>query len=124
MNHIERRQNRSSFKSDALRYQLEACRARAALDAMVVADADGLCVAASGDSATCEEVAVRTALVGRNVPDFQGTVLTDSGAWDAHVRAFEIGGEPLYVCAIGGDADDRADQIAHSVAGATRILTA
>src|SRR5438105_2035085 len=65
MSKKERRLRRTSEVSRALLYQLEACRASAGLEAVVVSDDAGLCLASAGEPATCEEVAARMPILGR-----------------------------------------------------------
>ena len=50
--------------TQALRYQLAACCEDGRIEAMVVADGDGLPLASSGDTYACDEVAARMVLVG------------------------------------------------------------
>lgn len=122
MPHTERRTRRSDQHSKALYYQLEASRERATLEAMILADEDGLCVAASGDPATCEEFAVHTALVCEDAQSFAGTILAPARRWDVSMQRFDVEGVPLYLCAIGGDEAERAQEIARSMGGVSRIL--
>jgi hypothetical protein len=53
----ERRRRRSGCLADALRLQLEACRADEGLTAIVVSDELGFCVAHSGGDGSHEEIA-------------------------------------------------------------------
>jgi hypothetical protein len=122
MPHTERRQRRSDCHSQALYYQLDACRERATLEAMILADEDGLCLAASGDASVCEEFAVHTAMVCEDTASFAGTVLSPVRRWDVSMQRFEVEGVPLYLCAIGGDISERAREIARSMGGISRIL--
>lgn len=122
--HMERRSKRSDNTSQALRYQLEACRREAGLEGMVLADEEGLALAASGDADHCDEIAARLALVGARVADFAGVLLSAEGAWQVSMRRFAIDGSELYMCAIGGDAEPRAAQIDRSIGGCSRILSA
>ena len=93
------------------------------MEAMILADEDGLCVAAAGDPAVCEEFAVHTALVCEDAASFAGTILAPSRRWDVSMQRFDVEGVPLYLCAIGGDEDQRAHEIAQSMGGVSRILT-
>jgi hypothetical protein len=120
----DRRRRRSRDVSEALRNQLDACREDAALEAMVLADEDGLCLAAAGPGQTCGELAATVPLLGRKAGDFQGVLLSDRGGKQMMVQRFRIDASELYLCAIGGDDDQRARQIARSMCGVSRILRA
>jgi hypothetical protein len=120
----DRRRRRANDVALALRYQLDACRGEAEMDAPVVADDDGLCLAASGPLQTCHEVAAVLPFLGRHRRDFSGTVLCAKGGLRVMMRAFDFGGQELYACAIGGIDERRADGLSRSVAGITRILAA
>jgi hypothetical protein len=122
MPHTERRRRRSDSHSKALYYQLDTCRERATLEAMILADEDGLCLAASGDPSVCEEFAVHTAMVCEDTASFAGTVLSPARRWDVSMQRFEVEGVPLYLCAIGGEAPARAREITRSMGGVSRIL--
>jgi hypothetical protein len=64
MHQAERRQKRSDDPMVALHYQLAQARAGADVDAIVVADASGIAIAASGSWAACEELAAYAPLLG------------------------------------------------------------
>lgn len=94
---------------------------------MVVADQDGLPLAASGDAQACDEVAARMVLVGARIRQFDGVIFGPGGPahrWDVQMQRVEVDGAELLVCAVGGTPDARRTQIARSVAGAVRILAA
>ena len=120
----DRRRRRANDVALALRYQLDACRGESAMEALVVADEDGLCLAASGPLETCHEVAAVLPFLGRRRKHFQGTVLSAKGGLRVLVQAFDFGGQELYACAIGGDERRRGADLERSVAGVTRILAA
>ena len=120
----DRRRKRANDVALALRYQLDSCRDQAGMDALVVADEDGLCLAASGPLETCHEVAAVLPFLGRKRRDFQGTVLSGRGGLRVLVRSFDFGGQELYCCAIGGREEHRAEELDRSVNGVTRILAA
>ena len=101
---VERRQRRGETLGDALNFQLAACVEDEGLQAMVLADADGLCVANWGDRDTCEEVAVRAPLPG------------------AQARPVRFGAIELYLCAVGGAAPARRRSLERSAQGVSRIL--
>ena len=119
-----RRNRRSSEIYQALSYQLRSCREDAQLDAIVLADEDGICLASAGPADTCEGVAATLPILGRKAGDFDGVLLAPSGGLKALVQRFRIDSSELYLCAIGGDDDLRARQIARSITGVSRILAA
>lgn len=123
MNGTERRRRRSSSPHIALTLQLDAC-CDDGVDAMVLADGDGLPLASSGDGYACEEIAGRMVIVARRIREFAGTVIGPGQRWDVQMTKFEIDGEELVVCAVGGSADARVRQIARSIGGVQRILAA
>jgi hypothetical protein len=120
----DRRRKRANDVALALRYQLDTCRGQAAMDALVVADEDGLCLAASGPLDTCHEVAAVLPFLGPRRHAFQGTVPSTKGGLQVLVQAFQFGGQELYACAIGGREEHRARELDRSVAGVSRILAA
>lgn len=119
---MERRQRRSEHPGTALFYQLDTCRERAALEAMILADEDGLCVASSGRVETCEELAAHMALVCDRVPYFEGTMLSSEERRDVFMKRFRVNGEELYLCAVGGNMAMRVFEVQRSETGVTRIL--
>lgn len=124
MSATERRRRRSDDPGQAIRYQLDACRQEAGLDAMILADRDGLCIAVSGPAAACEEFAARVSVMHREAHDFDGELWTQDDRWDVHVRRFDVGGIELCLCAVGGIAGERAAEVERSLRGVTRILAA
>jgi hypothetical protein len=120
----ERRRRRASSITLALRYQLDDCCRDGAIQAMVVADGDGLPLAAAGDSFTCDEVAARMCHVGARIREFSGTVLGSGTRWDVQMRKVTVDGSELLVCAVGGTPEQRKKQIARGAEGAVRILNA
>jgi hypothetical protein len=120
----ERRNRRSEITTLALRYQLDDCCKDGSMQAMVVADGDGLPLASAGDSYACDEVAARMVIVGTRVKEFNGTLLGGAGRWDVQMTKVEIDGSELLVCAVGGTPEQRKKQIARGAEGALRILAA
>jgi hypothetical protein len=119
----DRRHRRSVDPTLALTYQLVACCRDGDIDAMVVADGDGVPMASAGDDFACDEVAGRLVRVGPRIRDFHGTLLGGGIAWDVQMKKLDLGpaGE-VVVCAIGGTAAARSRQIQRSIDGASRIL--
>lgn len=113
--------------TQSLRYQLAACCEDGKIEAMVVADEDGLPLAASGDAYACDEVAARMVLVGARIRQFDGVIFGPGGPqhqWNVQMQRVEVGGAELLVCVVGGTPDARRAQIARGAAGAVRILAA
>jgi hypothetical protein len=119
----ERRRRRAQTITQALRFQLAACCEEGRIQAMVVADGDGLPLASSGDTHACDEVAARMVLVGSRIKEFNGTLLAPGQRWDVQMMKFDVGGDELLVCAVGGSADARRRQIQRGADGARRILS-
>lgn len=120
----DRRTHRGDTVTQSLRYQLEACCRDGRIEAMVVADGDGLPLASSGDTYACDEVAARMVLVGPRIREFNGTLLGPGHKWDVQMIKLAVDGGELLVCAVGGTADQRKRQIKRGAEGAARILAA
>jgi len=120
----ERRRRRANTATQALRYQLAACCEDGRIEAMVVADGDGLPLASSGDTYACDEVAARMVLVGTRIKEFNGTLLGAGHRWDVQMVKVQVEGSELLVCAVGGTAEARKRQIVRGAEGALRILAA
>jgi len=106
----ERRRRRGETLEEALSYQLGACVEDEGLAAMVLADAEGLCVASWGRPDTCESAAARAPLPAERDPDAEAA------------RQVWFGGIELYLCAVGGEPVARDRSLARSARGVTRIL--
>jgi hypothetical protein len=119
-----RRRRATSSVTLALTYQLDECCKDGSIDAMVVADGDGLPLAAAGDAYACDEVAARMVLVGPRIRSFDGTLLGGGQRWDVQMTKVSVDGSELLVCAVGGSTEQRKRQIARGAAGAVRILAA
>jgi hypothetical protein len=120
----ERRLRRASNVTLALSYQLDDCCREGSIQAMVVADGDGLPLAAAGDVYACDEVAARIVHVGARINEFNGTLLGGGTKWDVQMKKVEVDGSELLVCAVGGTPEQRKKQIARGASGALRILAA
>jgi hypothetical protein len=118
----ERRRRRSIDPCLALTYQLAACCKDGSIDAMVVADGDGLPLASSGDDYVCDEIAGRMVLVGTRIREFNGTLLGPGQRWDVQMTKIDVDGSELLVCAVGGSTAARTKQISRGADGARRIL--
>ena len=124
MTTIERRRRRANTAMQALRFQLLSCCEDGKIEAMVVADGDGLPLASSGDTFACDEVAARMVLVGSRISEFNGTLLGDGHRWDVQMTKVEVDGSELLVCVVGGSAEQRKRQMERGASGALRILAA
>ena len=118
----ERRQRRSTSPQIALSLQLDACCEEGGVAAMVLADGDGLPLASSGDDYACEEVAGKMVIVARRIREFCGTLIGAGQRWDVQMTKFEIDGNELVLCAVGGSAEMRQRQMSRSIHAAQRIL--
>jgi hypothetical protein len=98
----ERRRRRSGCLADALRLQLEACREEEGLDAIVVSDELGFCVAHAGGGGRHDELAARLPMladpVQRRALDDDDGGLQPSAALE--VTTFSIAGATLHACAV------------------------
>ena len=120
----ERRTRRAETITLALSYQLDDCCRDGGIQAMVVADGDGLPLAAAGDVYACDEVAAKMVHVGQRIREFNGTVLGPGTRWDVQMTKLEVDGSELLVCVVGGTPEQRKKQIARGASGAMRILAA
>lgn len=122
----ERRRRRSNDTHTALGYQLEHVRQAAGLEAIVLADQDGLSLSHAGDLDVCHELAALSPIVAR-----QGIVPlgTRFDAGYVHVRSVRVFGHDLYLCSC---SDSMADVwsarielgLREAQHGVTRILSA
>lgn len=117
----ERRVHRSKHRELALGFQLEHVRGHARLEALVLADDDGLALSTSGDPAVCRELAAIAPLWAKSIlgiplpPLLRGAELA--------VRIVHVHGQPLYLASVGGGVA-RDALLAHSLGGVHRILAA
>ena len=127
----ERRRRRNGCLADALRLQLEACREREGLAAIVVSDELGFCVAHSGGDGNHAELAARLPMLAD--PAQRGSLDEDDG--DLHppraalaITTFSIPGARLHVCAVkkpdaAAETSARgAEMLARVASGFTRLL--
>jgi hypothetical protein len=118
----ERRRRRGTTVTQSLRFQLAACCEDGRIDAMVVADGNGLPLASSGDAYACDEVAARMVLVGPRIREFNGVLLGPGHRWDVQMTKIDLDGSELLVCAVGGTPESRQRQLSRGAEGAARIL--
>jgi hypothetical protein len=124
MRFMERRRRRAKTITLALSYQLDDCCRDGGIQAMVIANGDGLPLAAAGDVYACDEVAARMVLVGPRIRSFDGTLLGGGARWDVQMTKVDVDGSEVLVCAVGGSAEQRKRQITRGAEGALRILAA
>jgi hypothetical protein len=116
----DRRRRRSSSAAVAIELALTSAAARGGLDVVVVVDDDGMLVAKSRTCLDLTLLAAITPIVGRGhaIP----RVKKDGVPRDMAVHVMELGGEKLYIAAVGGKYLARARELGESSAAAQRIL--
>lgn len=115
----ERRAQRSENRDLALGFQLAHVRDRARLEALVLADDDGLALSAAGDPSTCRELAAIAPLMAKSILGMPMPPLL-RGA-EVAMRIVHVHGQPLYLASVGGGVA-RDALLAHSLGGVRRIL--
>ena len=115
----ERRVRRSSHREIALGFQIEHVRSKARLEALVLADEDGLALSVSGDPGVCRELAAIAPLMARSILGMPMPPLL-RGA-EVAVRIVYVHGQRLYLASVGGGVA-RDALLAHSLSGVKRIL--
>ena len=108
----ERRHQRSGVRAEALQLLLEACRARAGLDALVISDHDGLLVSSS---VTC---AVDPNVVAAHLPRTYWREKVQS----LHAMTLKLDGVRLFFGAIGDVGDQWTREVLNAMRGTRRIL--
>jgi hypothetical protein len=122
----ERRRIRSDDPHVALALQLSHVRHGARLDAVVLANDEGLPIAHAGDAALCSELAALAPILSRgrvaeNQIDIRQGLL--------FVRAVNFQGAPLYLASCGDSPTENTPELvdqwlANATVGVTRILAA
>ncbi|HEY7373800.1 MAG TPA: hypothetical protein VIF57_16690 [Polyangia bacterium] len=116
----ERRRRRSGCLADALRLQLEACREKEGLAAIVVSDELGFCVAHAGGDGNHHELAAQLPMLADPA---QRRVLEEDDDERHPPRAalaittFSIPGATLHACAV-----KEPDAATETGAGGTEVL--
>jgi hypothetical protein len=124
----ERRNRRSACLSDALRFQLDACREDAGLAAIVVADELGFCVAHSGGDGTHNELAAQLPMFVDHTPRQPGDNDDDGlprPPASLTIETFSIAGATLHACAVASPQARAAVSpavLARVTSGFTRLL--
>jgi len=129
MSAMERRKHRSERPSEALLFLLRATAQRYNLDALVLADHDGLVIQSSGDPVACDLVAAYAPLLDTHavpVGDVHAS-LSDSipAMGPCSIAHRPIGGVsmPLHVLAVGVARDVLNDALQHTTRSVARILS-
>lgn len=118
-NPLERRQRRSRVVPTALLYQLESAVKEGEMEALVLANDDGLLLASIGDDAVCEELGAYAPLLyqegfGLELPDH----LRDASIV---VHPTRIDGQHVFVASKGGN-NQKVYHLVRSVRGVERIF--
>jgi hypothetical protein len=117
----DRRSRRTSHRDMALGFQLEHVRDRGGLEALVLADDDGLALAVAGDKGVCRELAAIAPLWAKSIFGVPLSPLLAGG--EIAVRIVSVHSQPLYLASIGGGVA-RDALLSHSMRGVRRILAA
>ena len=115
----ERRVKRSQNRDVALGYQLENVLERGRMEALVLADDQGLALATAGAPTVCRELAAFAPLIYKSILGMQMPPML-RGA-EVAVRLAHVYGESLYMASVGGGVA-RDALLAHSIRGVKRIL--
>ncbi len=108
----ERRRRRSENRSVALALLLESCRARAGLDALVIASRDGALVCAS------TRAGVDPGAIAAHLPRTQLRERMPA----LHARTFKLGGVRLFLGAVGEVGEAQVGVLCSAMRGTQRIL--
>jgi hypothetical protein len=119
----DRRRRRSADPLVALHYQLSYTRTEASLETVVLADGSGVVVAGAGAWAACEELAAYAPLLLQGATHEQGRIAELRER--VTVRAVQIDGEEVLLCALASSSDDlRRAALGRAAVGVSRILAA
>jgi hypothetical protein len=124
--HIDRRTRRSEHSLRALSYQLDDTARLRGLDALVLADQDGLFIAGGGQAADCghhDAVASLCPLVVREGGNCYDGDLDVPGDRELSVLMFSYRGQTLYLGALLESSEASASNaMLHAMQGVLRIL--
>ena len=112
MHASERRRRRSEDTVEAVALLLEACRQRTGLDALVIADRDGVLVSSSA------RPGIEPELIAAHLPR---THLREQVP-ALHARTFKAHGIRLFLGAVGSASERLVGELLHAMRGAQRIL--
>jgi hypothetical protein len=110
----DRRRRRSNDHAEALALLLESCRERTGLDALVIADHDGLLVSAS----TRPGKTVDPVVIAAHLPRTHWRDLIPA----LHARTFKLGGVRLFLGAVGNLSERMVADLLNAMRGTQRIL--
>ncbi|MFV8750938.1 hypothetical protein ACNOYE_10375 [Nannocystaceae bacterium ST9] len=116
---VERRKQRSPGTADALELALTSA-AESGLDAVLIADDQGMLVCHGRTELDLEMLAAVTPIVARGKA--KASIKRNGSQRDLAVKTIKVQDETLHVAALGGDASSRALGLMRSVAAARRIL--
>jgi hypothetical protein len=114
MTHVERRRRRSEDRTKALSLLLDTCRERTGLEALVIADHDGLLLSSS----TRPGRSVDPVVIAAHLPRTHWRDLIPS----LHARTFKLGGVRLFLGAVGNLSERMVIELLHTMRGTQRIL--
>jgi len=117
----ERRKRRSEITEEALTLQLDASARRSGVDYMVLADHQGLVIARSRDTGEAEEVAAYSPFLADS-RSWAGRLPCERGPRDTTIAPFRLGGQSLYLCAVGSQSKRVGGEILQAQCGVRRIL--
>ncbi len=127
----ERRRRRSAHMRQAVHYQLASCAENYGVPSLSLGDERGLMVGGAGLISTVDEALVAFApLLCRAHMRTQRTwlvqamreVLPELRHRHVSVRRFQVGGESLYLCALGRRGSHKEVAMNHAITGLRRIL--
>ena len=126
----ERRHRRSGRLADALRLQLEACREKEGLGAIVVSDEQGFCVAHSGGDGSHDELAALLPILAdpAQLRSLDGDDSLRPPPAILAVTTFSIAGARFHACAVNGagattaTSASGAEILARVASGFSRLL--
>lgn len=104
-------------------FQLDTCRERATLAAMILIDSEGYSVAETGDAQICEALHIELEKLSKVHETFEGTLDLAPGKQGVYMEMFTHNGDTFCVCAAGGDPEQRRNEVQRSQAGIIRILS-
>lgn len=128
MSHPERRRRRSERSTEALLFLFQSVLSTYKLDAIVLADHDGLVIQSSGDPAACDLIAAYAPLVSQKAIPLEQVQFSISQTIPAmspcSVAHRPLGGVAslLHVCAIGTARNNLNAALQHSTRSIERIL--
>jgi len=117
----DRRSRRSGDRATALRFQLDHLKQRGKIEALVLADRDGLLLAQAGEDGVCEELGAIAPLLAKSPLGMPLPPLLSGG--EVAIRSVDLHGQDLYLASLGGGVA-RDALLTHGTSGVQRILSA